>query len=225
MKLFLGGGGNGKDSIELDKKFVSALDLSKAVLYIPIAVDTQEYPYSDCVTWLSNVLGPLGVTNIIMWVEEDLRQKTEKDFEQFSGVYIGGGNTFKLLKELKEFGTFEILRKLTEKDIPIYGGSAGAVIWGVTINTAAGHDENYLGLIDLSALNLINGYEIWPHYIESEEEKVKEYMHKYQFEKVIAIPETSGLFVTNSSIEAVGPSSIKIFEGDLNRIVKPVQEV
>ena len=33
MKLFLGGGGGGADSIELDKRFVATLDLSKPLLY------------------------------------------------------------------------------------------------------------------------------------------------------------------------------------------------
>ena len=73
MKLFLGGGGGGKDSIELDKKFVAVLDLSKPLLYIPIATNTAKYPYSGCVVWLSSVLGPLGVTNIVMWTEDDLK--------------------------------------------------------------------------------------------------------------------------------------------------------
>lgn len=44
MKLFLGGGGGGTDSIELDKKFVASLNLSKPLLYIPIATNTSKYP-------------------------------------------------------------------------------------------------------------------------------------------------------------------------------------
>ncbi len=74
MRLFLGGG---KDSFELDKKFVSSLNLSKPLLYIPIAANTEKYPYSGCVAWLSGVLAPLGVTNFVMWVEEDLISKEE----------------------------------------------------------------------------------------------------------------------------------------------------
>ena len=93
MKLFLGGGGGGRDSVELDKKFVASLDSSKPLLYIPIATNTEKYPYSGCVAWLSEVLGPLGVKDIVMWIERDLKKKRKQVFKKFNGVYKGGENT------------------------------------------------------------------------------------------------------------------------------------
>src|ERR1035437_6450317 len=208
MKLFLSGGGGKEDSKELDKKFVASLDLSKPILYIPIAINTDKYPYSGCLAWIYNVLNPLGVNNIIMWTEEDLKNKTGQDFEQFGGVYIGGGNTFKLLKELKEFGTFEILRKLAQKDIPIYGGSAGAIIFAKTIIPAMSADKNEVELIDFSAMDLVQDYDIWCHYSESMDLIIIEYMEKHDLKKIIAIPENAGLYVTEDSIEAVGFLSV-----------------
>lgn len=221
MKLFLGGGGGGIDSIELDKKFVASLDLSKPLLYIPIATNTKKYPYSGCVAWLSSIIGPLGVDNIVMWIEDDLRQKREKDFEQFGGIYIGGGNTFKLLKELKEFGTFEILRNLVQKNIPIYGGSAGAIILAKTIIPALSADENFVGLTDFTALNLVNGYDIWCHYTEIMDPLIKSYMDKYDLKKIIAIPENAGLYVTEHSIGVIGPANVKMFETEEIKEFKP----
>jgi len=41
MKLFLSGGGDGQDSFELDKKFIEAIDTSKPILYIPIAINNN----------------------------------------------------------------------------------------------------------------------------------------------------------------------------------------
>lgn len=211
MKLFLGGGGGGKDSLELDKKFVASLDLSKPLLYIPIATNTEKYPYSGCVTWLTSVLGPLGVKNIVMWVEDDLKIKTKHDFDQFSGVYIGGGNTYKLLKELKEFGTFDILLDLAREGMPIYGGSAGAIILAKTIIPAGFLDENKVGLTDFAALNLVHGYDVWCHYTGAEDHSIREYMSRFGLEKVIAIPENAGLIVREDRIEGVGPGAIKYF--------------
>ena len=220
MKLYLGGGGGDKDSIELDKKLVASLDLSKSLLYIPIATNTAKYPYSGCVARLSSVLGPLGVTNIVMWTEDDLKNKTEIDFEQFGGVYLGGGNTFKLLKELKEFGTFEILRSLAFKNIPIYGGSAGAIILARTIIPAMSADENKVGLTDFSAINLVKDFDVWCHYTSSEDEVIGKYIAEYDLKKIIAIPETAGLYVTEESIEAVGPSNVGLF-GVTDKEVRP----
>lgn len=211
MKLFLGGGGGGKDSIELDKKFVASLDLSKPLLYIPIATNTAKYPYSGCVAWLSGVLEPLGVTDIVMWVEEDLKIKTKEDFTQFSGIYIGGGNTYKLLKELKEFGTFDILSLLAKEGMPIYGGSAGAIILAKTIIPAGFLDENNVGISNFSALDLVDGYDVWCHYAGTEDDSVRSYMNQFGLEKIIAIPENAGLIVSENGIEEVGPGKVKFF--------------
>lgn len=211
MKLFLSGGGSGNESIELDKKFVASLDLSKPLLYIPIAIDTARHPYPGCLAWLKGGLGPLGVMSIVMWTEEDLANKNEKDFEQFGGIYVGGGNTYKLLKELREFGTLDILRKLAQKNMPIYGGSAGAIILAKTIIPACFLDENKSGVTDFSALDLIHGFDVWCHYTGNEDLQIREYIEKFNLEKVIGVPETSGLFVTESSIVVVGPSYVKVF--------------
>lgn len=212
MKLFLGGGGGGNDSIELDKKFVASLDLSKPLLYIPIAIDTVKYPYSGCIAWLSDVLGPLGVKDIVMWVEEDLKTKTKSDFSQFSGIYIGGGNTYKLLKELKEFGTFDILLSLAKEGVPIYGGSAGAIILAKTIIPAGYLDENNVGITDFSALNLAQGYDVWCHYTGGEDSSIREYMSKYDLGKVVAIPENAGVVVSDEEIEIVGLDNVVLFD-------------
>lgn len=208
MKIFLQGGGGKEDSFELDKKFVAALDLSKTLLYIPIAIDSVKYPYPSCLAWISDVFKSHGLTNIVMWTEGDLKGKTLAEFEQFSGVYIGGGNTFKLLKELKEFGTFDILRHLAEKGIPIAGGSAGAIILGKTITTALSADPNDVNLTDLTGLNLVNGYEIWPHYTPEMDAEIMEFKKKYNIEKIITLPENAGLCVTDGVIEEVGPGKV-----------------
>ncbi|MEI6420042.1 MAG: Type 1 glutamine amidotransferase-like domain-containing protein [bacterium] len=208
MKIFLGGGGNAQQSLELDKKFVEALDKTKPVLYIPIAMPPELYSYPSCLEWIRGVFQPLGFDNFAMWTEKDLEGKSEKDFLEFGGVYIGGGNTFKLLKDLKEFGTFEILKSLAFKNIPIYGGSAGAIIFAKTIIPALPYDENKVGLTDFSALNLINGFDMWCHYKPEMLPLVNEFKQKYSLEKIYAIPEEAGLVVSENDIQIVGSVEI-----------------
>jgi len=219
MKLFLSGGGDEKKSEMLDRKFSEALDKSKPLLYIPIAIDTKRFPYPGCLDWIKSCLGKFNVKDIVMWTEEDLKKSKEQDFNCFSGVYIGGGNTFKLLKNLKEFGTFDILKKLIKEDIPVYGGSAGAIIMGKTILSASLSDPNIVNLREFSSFNLINEYEIWPHYKEQMDKDIFNYQNK-KSSKVIALPEDSGLCVNDKEILVVGRSSSFIFN-QIKQEIKP----
>src|ERR1035437_3490286 len=187
MKLFLSGGGSGKDSYELDKKFIEVIDSAKPVLYIPIAINSVKHPYPDCLEWIKSNFAPFGFTNFVMWTEGDLKNKKEEDFEQFGGIYIGGGNTFKLLSELKDFGTFQILKYLAEIDIPIYRGSAGAIIWTRTIIPAFSADPNDINLKDFSALNLLQNNHIWCHYESSMDEYIQNFQKENKLNKIIAL--------------------------------------
>lgn len=214
MKLFLSGGGADQESEQIDREFIEALDTAKPVLYIPIAIDTDKYPYPSCLDWIKNNFQPFGFTNFMMWTEKDLKGKTLADFTQFGGIYIGGGNTFKLLKELREFGTMEILKSLALADIPIYGGSAGAIIMAKTIIPALSADENLVGLSDFSALNLLSENEVWCHYRATDDETIKEFISKYQLGKIICLPEDTGVVVSEKEIKAVGSGNICVFGKD-----------
>src|SRR3989344_1137503 len=64
----------------------------------------------------------------------NLKEIKKEDLNKFGSVYIGGGNTPYLLKELKETGFYEHLKYLIERNIPIAGGSAGAIIFAKQVN-------------------------------------------------------------------------------------------
>lgn len=154
-----------------------------------------------------------------MWTEEDLKDKKEEDFEQFGGIYIGGGNTFKLLDDLKKNGTFEVLMNLAHKDIPIYGGSAGAIVLTHSILNASYLDTNEIDLKDFSALNLIHGFGVWCHYDDSMKDDMTTFIDQHNLEKTLTLPENSGLYVTEESIEVVGPGEVMLFERGEEKVV------
>jgi dipeptidase E len=220
MQLYLSGGGSGENSARLDSLFVKALKKEKPLLYIPIAIDTKSHPYSDCLKWIHSNFDPLGFSNIVMCT--DLRDKSFEDLNKFSGIYIGGGNTPKLLKELKESGFINFLKKACENNLPIYGGSAGAIIFAKTIIPSLSADENEVGLNDFNALNKIDGYDVWCHYEKSFDKMIKKYMEEYSLEKIIAIPENAGLRVTDEGTKIIGPGSVYLFdESGKAEIVEP----
>ncbi len=208
-KIFLSGGGSEKDSIEIDKAFAKELLKSnKKLLYIPIAFEPERHPYDECLNWVSSVFKKFGFNKIIMWT--DLHNKTLKDLSEFSGIYIGGGNTFNLLKKLRDARFDQLLIRFHEMGGHIYGGSAGAIILGRDIITASKDDVNECGLVDTKGLNLCRDYSIWCHYKPREDPLIKEYIKKYKL-KIIAISEGAGVIINNGEFKYLGAGKVLIF--------------
>ena len=119
--------------------------------------------YSGCLEFMTNELSDVDKAGI------DMIKSTEelmlKDFNDYACIYIGGGNTYKLLNDLKESGTFDKIKNYLINDNGIvYGGSAGAIIFGKDLDSCNTDDENEVGLIDNTGFNMINGYSLLCHY-------------------------------------------------------------
>ena len=95
---------------------------------------------------------------------------TDKDI-----VYVQGGNTFYLLKHVRESGFDTIIKELIEKGVIYVGVSAGSIIAGPTIETAAWKaeyaDPNDVNLTDLTGMNLVD-FNVFVHYAEKYKESV-----------------------------------------------------
>ena len=208
MKLLLSGGGSEKDSRLLDELLVDLIPDRKDLLYIPLAMDKSKY--KDCYSWMTKTLESLkfGPERIVMWT--GLENKEYKDIKNFGAIYIGGGNTFRLLYLLRKTKFDKILIKYAQNNGIIYGGSAGAIILGGDIMTSANTDKNEVNLKNTIGLNLINGYSIWCHYHKDDKNKILNYI-KQAKAPVIALREKTGIFVTDNKIKVVGFESLTIF--------------
>ncbi len=202
--LVLSGGGSGEQTRIVDKLFADQLDKNKPLLYIPIAINTDTHPYSDCLVWLKKNFTPLGVNNYLVWDEKTIYTYKKHRVSDFAGIYIGGGNTPYLLKTLKDNGFWNFLKRAMNK-IPIYGGSAGAILFGKTIYPSLIDDENFVDLKDFSAMNIINEHDISCHYTDSKEKITKEF--NASSPKLIALPEETGLLIADTEMLIVGSKS------------------
>ena len=179
------------------------------MLYIPIAIDQRRHPYPECFEWIKRYFSGLKFNNIEM--ATNLRDVSQKSLDRFGSVYIGGGNTPYLLKELRESGFYEHLEYLIKKDIPLAGGSAGAIIFARTIIPSLSADENKVGLRNFNSLNKLQGYDMWCHYEPSMDKVIKEYMSKHNLKKIIALPESCGIYVDNKRMTILGDHPAQIF--------------
>jgi dipeptidase E len=214
-KLFLSGGGDAKQTEEIDKEFARQINLSKPLLYIPIALKGA-ISYESCFEWINSTLNPLGIQNIIMWT--DLSNKSIKDLDNFSAIYIGGGNTFSLLHDIR-MSSFDLLLKEYIKNGLVYGGSAGAIIFGKDIRTASYMDVNNVNMQDYRGLNLTRDYSIWCHYQEKHDELIESHVKKTS-SPVMALSEEVGVYISNNKLQTLGDSPIYVFKKDWLKVIK-----
>ncbi|MCM1466990.1 MAG: Type 1 glutamine amidotransferase-like domain-containing protein [Alistipes sp.] len=125
MKVFLCGGGAGRQTFEANKRLNEVIDHSKPCLYIPLAMEQEKY--ADCYEWIKEELKNVAVPYIEMVKSAD--ELAAKNMNDFGVLFIGGGNTFKLLNDLKISGAFEKIKEYLNSEGVIFGGSAGAIIY------------------------------------------------------------------------------------------------
>ena len=204
-KLILNGGGVGEAVKSARKLLNELIDNNKKILYIPLA--WPDSTYNGCLEFMTNELSDVGKTGIDMIKTTD--ELMNKNFKDYACLYIGGGNTYKLLNNLKISGVFDKIKKyLIEDDGVVYGGSAGAIIFGKDLDSCNTDDENEVGLVDNAGFDMINGYSLLCHYTNREAEKTK-LSRKYLLElsktkPIYAIPEEDSIYISDGEIEFLG---------------------
>ena len=220
MKLILNGGGAGEQVKESYKLFADSVNGGK-VLYVPLAWDGG--PYEDCMVWFAGEMKPFGITDIEIVTAPE--QITKSKLSKVKGVFVGGGDSYKLLKMLKDTSAYENLKEFALRgDSVVMGGSAGALIWGKSIDSCKDDglnismicDKNLVGLKNTSGFNLLNGYSLLVHYKKEEKElpATKKRVERLLNEgyKLVCLPEETSLVVENGKFFVVGPKPAEIID-------------
>jgi len=202
--IFLGGGGGSKASADLDTIFFSDLSPDSKILYIPTALEPERYP--GATEWFTKVLRMYSDTIDFVMMTEDNVDKI--DFNNFDAVYIGGGNTYKLLDFIFSNKLDSKLRTFIESGKLFYGGSAGAILTGRTINTASEMDPRLNYKYD-KGLDWLCGASVSCHWPETKHCTVE--LLKNNPQKIYCIPENCGLlFDVNGNLLRTVGSGVEI---------------
>jgi dipeptidase E len=155
-----------------------------------------------------NVFFPYGHNNFEMWT--NLKNKSVEDLKDVKGIIIEGGNTFKLLKELKDSDFIGALRGFIKKDGIVYGISAGAIILTKNIITANPIDENNVNIKDLNGLNFLKDMGIFCHYEKKYDKEILEISNEKKLE-IFGLPEGTGIYIDDDKGKIIGKNSACIF--------------
>ena len=103
-------------------------------------------------------------------------------FKNKNVIHVEGGNTFYLLKAIRESGFAEVLKELLNEGKIYIGTSAGAYIMCPTIEVANWNENgrDRFGLTDFSALNYVP-FVLKVHYKDEAENLVKEKMKTLKY--------------------------------------------
>ena len=137
-------------------------------------------------------------------IEGSSEDELRKLFERFDIIYVQGGNTFYLLKAVRESGFDKVVKEFIEQGKIYIGVSAGSILMGPTIETAnwGGADRNEAQIKDLNGLNFVP-FLISPHYTKGDEELLKREISKWHY-PVRFLTDAQAFLIQDDTITLVG---------------------
>lgn len=211
MALYLCGGGSGKQVFYAMLKFANKIDKNKPILYVPLAM--EEDRYDGCYKWFESEIKLVGLKNFEMVRSKE--ELSKKDLSLYSAIFIGGGNTYKLLNDIKECSNYKKIVNYLNDGGTVFGGSAGAIIFGKDIDCCKKDDKNRIGLMDTTGFNYLNDYSILCHLKNKNFRKNCKFLEEYsKREKVIYLPEEDVIVIENGKISMIGTKKYMVFKNE-----------
>lgn len=148
-----------------------------------------------------------------------LHEKTDKRqaIINTEALFIGGGNTFRLLNALYKYDLLTVIRGRVEDGMPYMGSSAGSNVACPTIKTT--NDMPIIQPPSFDALGLVS-FQVNPHYLdpdlnsthmgETREMRINEF-HEENSAPVVGLREGTMLLIDGDAIRLKGERTARVF--------------
>ena len=133
-------------------------------------------------------------------------------------IFIGGGNTFRLLTRLYETKLLNVIAARVRDGIPFLGSSAGSIVAGPSLKTTK--DMPVLEPEPFNALGIVP-FHISPHYLdpdpssrhmgETQEERILQFLDENEG-RVVGLREGTMLRAEGESVVLKGPHPARLFQ-------------
>jgi dipeptidase E len=194
-----------------------SLGTIRQVLFIPFALHDQDV-YADQAATRYAAMG---------YSLQSIHRVSEpkQAIDSAEALFIGGGNTFRLLKHLYDSDLLDAIRRRVNQGMLYIGSSAGSNVAAPTIKTT--NDMPIVAPPSFDALGLID-FQINPHYLdpdptskhmgETREERIRQFLEENET-PVVGLREGTMLRVQDDEVLLLGNSSARIFR----RSFEPVE--
>jgi dipeptidase E len=192
-----------------EKEILDFLGASRRVLFIPFALYDRD-AYAETARERFAAMG-FELTSIHRVAD------AQRAVSEAEAIFVGGGNTFRLLNGLYDAGVLLPIRRRVGDAVPYIGSSAGSIVAGPTLKTTK--DMPVIEPPSFDALGLVP-FQISPHYLdpdpasthmgETQEERIKQFLEENDA-PVVGLREGSMLRVEGKSVILKGPATARIF--------------
>ena len=150
-----------------------------------------------------------------------------RTIERSEIIFVGGGNTFRLLHQLQKNDLIEPIRRAIRAGSLYIGSSAGAIVACPSLKTTK--DMPVVQPVSFEALGLVP-FQISPHYLdpdpesthmgETQEQRILQFLEENE-EPVVGLREGSFLRAERDAVILKGPQSARIFRRGVSPIEIP----
>ena len=195
--IYLGGGGSAADESVLWRSMLAG---KARIVYWPFALPPERARMAQ--EWLVRGFRELDA-DVVVETWTDLSQHAPDHLASAELLFVGGGNTFRLLDHVRRNGFLDAVRKFVDGGGDYYGGSAGALLALSDVSIALHLDDNDLDLADLSALGLVGYLDVLPHFTVAQLGDAIAWSNERE-RTLLGIPERSGVVVREGKVEVLG---------------------
>lgn len=201
MKLFLASIASG--SLDLALPLLSSPPSKVSLAYIETAADPYPLDARPWVQYDKDKIAELGF-NVSPY---DIKGKTEiqlvSDLSKFDAIFMEGGSTEYLLKQVKISGFDKAILELLHKGIVYIGSSAGSCIMGKSIEHLCELDHFQIqDSVDYAGIGLVP-HLIVPHYGRDKYEGRHAKMKEIWGDKLTFLTDNQAIVVNGDKIEIV----------------------
>jgi dipeptidase E len=204
----------------VEQQIKSFLGHAKKILFFPFALhDRDTYAAKAKARFAA-----MGYSVKAVHAVPDAREA----IDQTDAIFVGGGNTFRLLKALQDLDLLDPIRRKVKDGAPYIGASAGSNVAGPTIKTTK--DMPIVQPRSFDSLGLVP-FQISPHFQDSDpnsrhmgetqEERILQFLEENPT-PVVGIREGAWLVCEKSVVTLKGDAGARIFRrGDAPVEAKP----